>query len=85
MRFAVQFIRQGISFFVTQLQDPQNVRQYDISELRPIESFGGGPSAFLSRQFQNEKETLINRIKEIQTIIQMGGDELNPNQKKDLD
>jgi hypothetical protein len=76
MRFAVQFIRQGISFFVTQFQETKNVKQFDVQEIKPLESFPSGPNAFLYRKYENAQETLIKEIKEIETVKLKKG--LNP-------
>lgn len=64
MKFTVQFIRQGISYFVAQLQDAKNVAQFDVQEVKPVEAFGGAQN-YLPKQFANEKDNLIQRIKEI--------------------
>jgi hypothetical protein len=50
---------------VTQLQDAKNATQFDIQEIKPLDPFSGNASNFLPRQFNNEKEMLVQRIKEI--------------------
>jgi hypothetical protein len=51
MRFTVQFIRQGISYFVALLQDPKNVTQYDVQEPKPVDAFAAGSHNYLPKQF----------------------------------